>query len=193
MTTQQITNIMGARSVIDANPGSRLLLTDSAGAALDASVLPSSAGTWILTQIVTIKSVRKLRVEIQYDGHASTVAGSPLVRVWTTGKAVGDTTETPLSTDDVWSGPLITDGSVTATAVAGTKATGLAEAHGPLQGLQAHRELTLQVPAVVANSGKLRMHFVLNVETDSHIMFEVAENGDTTNRGKLRIYLTGSA
>lgn len=173
---------------IEANPGDRNLLKDYTGAALDASVLPASSGTWLLSAIVGVRECRKLRVELQYDAHASTTTGSPLVRVWTSAKR-----DLPLYTDDVWSGPLITDGSLTATAVAGTKATGLAEAHGPLQGLQVHRELTMQVPAVVANSAKLRMHFTLNVECDQWVMFECAENGDTTNKGKLRIYVVGCA
>lgn len=191
--TQQ-TNILGEVNRIEANPGSRYNLKRADGVtALDGSVLPSSAGTWILTEIVNVKKARKLRVDIQYDANAATTTGSPLVRVWTCAQALGATTSAPLSTDDVWSGPLITDGTVTATAVAGTKAAGLVEAHGPLQGLQVHRELTLQVPAVVANSAKLRCHVVLNVETDSFIMFEVAEGGDVTNRGSLRLYVTGCA
>ena len=190
----QQTNILGEVNRIEANPGSRYNLKRADGiTALDNSVLPSSAGTWILTEIVNVKKPRKLRVSIQYDGNAATTTGSPLIRVWTCAQALGATTSTPLFSDDVWENPLITDGSITATAVAGTKATGLVEAHGPLEGLQVFRGLTVQIPAVVANSGKLRKYFGLNVEYDSFLMFEVAEGGDVTNRGSLRLYVTAVA
>ncbi len=176
---------IGTPNRLDANPGDRNLLTDRSGAALDAVVLPSSASTWLLSQMVNVKPIRKLLVELQYDGHASTTTGYPLVRPLFCTQA-----GQPLYSDDVWFGPLITDGSIAATAQAGT-AIGTAEAHGPLQGLQVHRELVLQPPAVVANNGKIRAGFLLDVGAARWVQFECAEQGDLVNRGKLRIYVCG--
>lgn len=183
-------SIIGASNAIEANPGARLLLTARNGAALDAAVLPLSSATWLLSQAINVRGVRKLLVDVQYDAAAAT-GGFPLIRPLVTSMETTDGAD-PLYTDDVWSGPLITDGIVTPTALGGTMATGLVEAHGPLQGLQVHREFVMQLPAITANSAKLRASFQLQVDPFLFVRFEVAE-GAGANPGSLRLYVTGSA
>ena len=74
---------IGNPNRLDANPGDRNLLTDRIGAALDANVLPSSASTWLLSQMVNVKPIRKLLVELQYDSTApSTTLAPPVTCSW---------------------------------------------------------------------------------------------------------------
>lgn len=174
-------------------PGDELQLTKSDGTALDAAVLPSSAGTWILTAPANVKVLRQIALGLEYDGNAATTTGYPLVVPYVCARDNGISAATPAISDDCWRQLTVTDGTVSATALGGTAATGLVEAHGPLNGIQVHRGLVIQPEAVTANSGKLRKSYILNVAPYHWIMFEVAEQGDTTNRGKLRLFINGVA
>lgn len=167
-------------------------LNDSAGAAFDATTLPAS-NAWRQSEMIGVKLASRVTFRLSYNAHASTTTGYPLLMVLACGYELDPATGlAPLIGDDVWHSPMITDGSITATATTGTLPTGADWTNGPLLGLQVHRPLVLQPPAAVANSDKLRMKFTVDVTDDFYVYIIAQEKGDSTNRGTLKIWVNGS-
>lgn len=185
------TTIVGVPPVPQPLPAVSLL--DSAGAAFNATALPASSA-WRQSEMLNVKSLRRVTIRLLYNANASTTTGYPLIQVWCCGIPLDTSTGLePAIGDDVWYAPMITDGVVTGTATSGTLPTGADWTQGPLYGQQIHRPMTLQPPAAVANSDKLRMKFTIDV-TDEFLMYVIAqEKGDSTNRGTLSILVNGSA
>lgn len=185
------TTIVGVPPVPQPLP--MVTLNDSAGALFSATALPAS-GAWRQSEILNVKSLRRVTIRMAYNASASTTTGYALVQVYCCGEPLDPTTGVePLIGDDVWYSPMITDGSITPTATAGTLPTGADWSNGPLFGQQVFRPLVLQPPAAVANSNKLRMKFTLDVTDECLIYIIASEVGDPTNRGTLSLLVNGTA
>ena len=167
-------------------------LLDSAGAPFNETALPASSA-WRQSEIIGVELCRRATIRLSYDASASTTTGYPLIMVLCCGEKIDPATGVaPLVGDDVWHSPMITDGSITATATTGTLPTGADWSNGPLYGYQIFRPLVVQPPAAVANSNKIRAKFTIDV-TDEYYMYIIAqEKGDATNRGTLTLWVNGS-
>ena len=100
----------------------------------------------------------------------------------------------PLSTDDVWDVPAVTDGSVTrATLATGTLPSSNVITRTFTYGKVNMNPLALEIGPITANSDKGRLGIDINVEHSTYFMLYVREAGDTTNTGTIDIWYTGAS
>ena len=186
----------GQRStLVMASEGTRVqLLADGTGGApfnaavaFNTGALPA-ASAWLRSQIVCVRSIRNLRISVSYNANAATVAGSAeIIPLTCTQYGL------PLSTDDVWDVPTVTDGSVTVAALA----AGTLPATNVITRTFKAGKITLapvafELAAASANSDKGRMGIDMNVEVSTYVMFYAREVGDAANPGTLDIWYCGS-
>ena len=172
--------------------GSRYQLTAADGTALNAAVLPAQNGTLLKTEIVPCYSWDACMLEIFYDANAATTTGQPQIIPYVSNAIAGSgETTPPLLTDDVWVKLPSLDGSVAATAIAATQGVGSVTS-GPLEGVQSLFGLVIKGEAAAANSDKTRQGARVDVRGWRWLVFGVCELSDDTNRGKLRLFVTGA-
>jgi len=184
----------GAKVVL-ASEGTRVQLQCDGTAAspfnvvanFNVGALPAS-GAWVRSGIICVKGIRNLHLSVLYNGHASSTTGAAEIIPF-----VCPQYTLPLSTDDVWDVPAVTDGSVTRAALAtGTLPTSNVITRTFTYGKVNMNPLALEVGPVTATSDKGRIGIDINVEFATYFMLYVREAGDTTNTGTIDIWYTGS-
>ncbi len=149
-------------------------LLDSGGATIYATVLPA-AGAKRTSEVVSKEPGDFVGVECYYTGGAGATIGAAHIRVRGSSAA-----SKPATTDPVWQDLGMSDGTITARQFAGAGAN-LGEVL-----LQATLLRTPPTAAtLVSTTGA-----VMRAKGFKWIYVEVAEIGDTTNRGTLKIILT---
>lgn len=173
-----------------ASAGNRQVLKTAAGVAFSGSagttVLPAS-GAWTQSEIINVKQLRRVTLEVLYNAHASTTTGyAEIIPILCQQEAL------PAIGDDVWFPLGITDGAVTAGALAsGTIGTGSDYTITQSWGKVVYRPLVIQAGAALANSDKIRIKVDIDVTDSSWFALQAREAGDTTNRGILNLALVG--
>lgn len=158
-------------------------------AVLFTSATLAASGAWTRgDSIVNVKGAREIALLIDYTAHASTTTGYPqivpMVACTDTSPAVGDAT---------WFVPGVHDGSLTATALAGTLPTGTDFTVNPPMGVALIYPMVIRLNAATANSARTQMVVRLNVAPYKWLQIMAAEKGDTTNRGVLAVSYALSA
>lgn len=178
-----------------ANPGRRRPLFDDSGTntLMSATALPAGNG-WRRSEVIFVPRLRYMVLEIQINNAATAIA-QLAVEVWLSSDVSVpiDAATPPAYASDVWYQPSVTDGTVTATADAGTPPTGQTATIGPLNGRQVYRPLVILSPLSTTNSSKIRMGINVNVTGARWFYAQVSEVGDTTNVPTVSLVVTGSA
>lgn len=156
---------------------------ESAVGTLFTSAQLAASGAWTRGDaVIDVRGAREIALLIDYTAHASTTTGYPqvvpMVACATTAPAVGDAT---------WFVPAVTDGTLTATALAGTLPTGTDFTANPPMGVALLYPLVIRLNAATANSARTQMACRINVAPYKWFQLMAAEKGDTTNRGTLAI------
>lgn len=161
---------------------------------LGANTLPAFSGTFLQSETIDCVAWDAALLEIQYNGNASSTTGFPwIIPLGSTVPQQSTSTQAspPLLTDDVWTQFPVTDGAVTPTFITGSLGYGSGSSAGSAHGVQKVYGLVIQPESVVSGSTKIRMSVNLKTRAYRFLSFAVAEKGDTTNPGKLDIWITG--
>lgn len=179
-----------------ASAGIRNVLKTAAGApfsgAAGTTVLPAS-GAWTQSEVVPVRHLRRLVVEVFYNAHASTTTGYPQLLAMLSSAPPDSTTGLPPAVgDDVWALTAVTDGVVTSAALtAGTIGTGSDFTVTAEFGATDYHEQVINVKKALANSDKIRARLSFDVTDALWFMVQAREIGDTTNRGILNLAIVG--
>lgn len=193
---QSIEGPMEHASTPIASAGVRNVLRTAAFApfsgAAGTTVLPAS-GAWTQSEVIAVRHLRRLVVEVFYNAHGSTTTGYPQLLAMLSSVAPDPTTGLgPAVGDDVWGLTAVSDGVVTAGALAaGTIGTGSDFTVSASFGACDYREQVINCKAALANSDKLRMRLSFDVTDALWFMLQAREIGDTTNRGILNLAIVG--
>lgn len=191
--TQSIAGLIDKASVPLPATGDRRTLLTAAGASFGAGVLPAS-GAWTQSEVVPVQQLRRLVIEVAYNANASTTAGYPQLLLMLSSQANAEVAGAPwpLVGDDVWFLTGVTDGAVTAAALAaGAIGTGSDFTVTAEFGATDYHEQVVNVKKALANSDKIRMRLSVDVTDAKWFMLQAREIGDTTNRGTLTLSIVG--
>lgn len=151
-------------------------------------VAMAASSAYVSAGVVNVADARFLTVYAAYNAHASTTTGRYSLLV-----LASPVVTEPAATDDVWYPICSTDGSITATALAGALPANMDFTATPSWGRMTVDRLDLAPRAVSANSDKRRDKFQpINVASDRWIQILYSEVGDTTNRGTIAISVVGT-
>lgn len=164
-------------------PGYRVSLLTAADAAWGAMTT-----AWVQSQILDVRALRRLALEVAYDGAAGSTTGAPQILPMLCSREV-----LPAIGDDVWFIPGVTDGVVTAAALAaGAIGAGSDFTITQSWGKVIYRPIALQVGAMLAASDKIRCVIDIDVTHASWFALQAREGIDGANPGTLTLAVVGA-
>jgi hypothetical protein len=162
---------------------------ESASATLFTSAQLAASGAWTRgDSVIDVKKARELVMLIDYTAHASSTTGYPQIV-----PMVACTSVAPAAGDATWFIPGIHDGTLTATALAGSLPAGADFTVNPPMGVALLYPMVIRLNAATALSARTQMAVRINVAPFKWFQMMAAENGDTTNRGTLAVSYALSA
>lgn len=173
-----------------AQPGRQNPINDDAGAAFDATALPSGAGTWRRSMIIDVRRWRRLDLICKYTAKSGSTAGSAIIIPLFSNEngTVNGQAGPPDKSADVWAPIYVNDGTATAGPLTGTFPATTALTPTSTFAVQKLEALAWKIdPATAAlaiNAGRVPV----DVTGARWVQLLVAEGGDNANTGTLRLF-----